>query len=417
MRRLAYALSFAIVVGLVAGGLTLKPDRPDGRALLMCAAEAMAEAKTIHVRGRPNISDLSAGVPAPPWGFLGEGHYESWYSPEGTRTEHHDADGNLTGSLVMNVALGMAWVWRPPNLWFPEGLVTTYPVGTDALAVIVEHARQRYLRGEHSFAHHLEHGEQVTTHSGMRNGREVTVVKVDLGMDPSGLPVGTVECYLDPATGHLLGLRQYGPESHGKPLTADMETVEYGIHVPSSVFDFDPPPEALVMEGDFELREAGSYCLMDVGGFRGPDQLMPDDTWRVSSSSAAHRSTPEFAIDGDDDTCWMGRGRAHLQEPGMWFQIDFEAPTRVSKMMVMHAPLGSGPTEGWPRGIQVSATADGVTWEDVYTGAADADSPAFAYFGSSETAPEVIGIRMTLTESSDEEPWIVTEIRLDGRPM
>ena len=416
MKKLAYALAFLIVIGLLAGGLLIKPDRPDGRSLLISAAQAMEEANTIYVRGRPNIGGTNAGVPAPPWGFLGEGHYEHWYSPEGSRHDIYDADGNLDYSSVMDVASGIAWIWSLPSQWFPDGLVTTYPIGTEALADIVEHARQRYLDGELCFADDIERANQVTTYKAERNGRQVTVVEVDQGMDPSGLPVGTVEFYIDPATGHLLGLRQYGPDSHGKPLTADMEIVEYGIEFPSDIFDFNPPPGVVMLEDDFEIREGGGYCLHTPASFPGPWKLTPTDAWHVSASNTAWPTKPEFTIDGDPDACWSAKGTRSLQEPGMWFQLDFDAPVRVSKLRVQHGPWAfgqRGPAEGWPRGIQISATYDGVTWEGIYTGQASSELSAYGHLGAS---PEILGLRFELAEYSDEEPWTISEIALYGRP-
>jgi hypothetical protein len=413
MKRLAFVAVFLIITGLVVGGVLIKPDRPDGRSLLISAAQAMEEAKTIYVRGRPNVSHNDS----PPWGELGEGYYEHWYSPDGSRNDRYDPDGNLTGSTVMNVGSGMAWTWNPPSLWFPDGLVTAYPIGTEVLTDIVDHARQRYLQGALSFASDTEEGQAFATRNGTRDGEVVTVVEIDYGIDPSGLPRGTVEFYLGAPAGRLLGLRQYGPESHGKPLTADMEIVEYGVDIPASIFDFSPPPGALVLEGDFELREEGNYCLLSAGGFRGPDELAPTAAWHASGSHTVRPTDPAFAIDGDSGTGWTAQGSAHLQQPGMWFQLDFEAPVRVSRMMIQHTPFGSGPAPGWPRGVQVSASTEGITWEDVCTGPADADSPAFAYFGSARTAPQVVAIRLTLTEVCDEESWTIREIRLDGPPQ
>ncbi len=412
MKRLAFVAVFLIVIGVVVGGVLIKPDRPDGRSLLISVAQAMEEAKTIYVRGRANVSHNDS----PPWGELDEGYYEQWYSPDGSRHDMYDAEGNLLYSSVMNVASGMAWIWGPPSVWFPDGLVTAYPMGAEALADIVDHARQSYLQGAPWFAPDIQEGRAFTTCKGTRDGNEVTVVEVDQGIDPLGLPRGTVEFYLGPSTGRLLGLKQYGPESHGKPLTADMQLVEYGIDIPSSVFGFDPPPEALVLEGDFELREEGNYCLVSPGGFRGPDELTPNAAWHASGSHTVRPANPASAIDGDFDTGWNAQGSAHLQQPGMWFQLNFDAPVRVSRMMVQHAAFGSGPAPGWPRGIQVSASTDGITWQDVYTGPATPDLPAFAYFGSARTAPEVVAIRLTLTEVCDEEPWTIREIRLDGPP-
>jgi hypothetical protein len=412
MRRLAYALSFAIVVGLVAGGLTLKPDRPDGRALLMSAAEAMAEVKTIYVRGRATVG---AGDDAP-WGKIDDGYYEAWYSPAGTRHDSYDAHGNLGHSSVDDVASGVAWSCSPrPSPWFPDGVVTTYRVGTEHLALMTEHARESYLQAELRFAREPEEHPVLSTRTALWNGRRVTVVEQDIGADARG-PQGTWEWYLDPSTGRLLGMNRYGPESHGKPLTGSTEVVEYGIDIPSSIFELDPPPGAAVLEDDFEIQGQGC-CFDGPASFNSTWKLTPTDSWHVSASGNTWPTKPQFAVDGDPQTRWTARGRYRLQEPGMWFQLDFDTPVGVAKLLVNHGPWGffgpDEPAEGWPRGLKISATYDGVTWEDVYTGAASPDMSAYGHLGAS---PEILGLRFELTEYSDEEPWTISEIELYGRP-
>ena len=139
MKRIAYACGFLIIAGVVAAVVLTLPGQKDGAALLISAAQAMEEAKTIHVRGRSNVFSRDD----PPWGHLGEGHYENWYSPNGKRTDHYDADGDLERSYVMNVATGMAYSYRAPRSWLPEGMVVSYPIGSEDIAGIVKHGRER----------------------------------------------------------------------------------------------------------------------------------------------------------------------------------------------------------------------------------------------------------------------------------
>ncbi len=409
MKRLVFVAVLLIVIGLLAGGLLTRHAPPDGRSLLIGVAEAMEQAKTIYVRGRPNVSNIGD----PPWGRLGEGYYENWYSPEGSRHDLHDAEGNLLYSSIMNVASGVACFWQAPSHWFPSGVATTYSVGTEDLRLSVRSARETYLNGELRIARLIDEGRAFTTREGVWNGTEVTVVEVDHGITSSGLPRGTGEFYLDPRTGHLLGLRQYGPETHGKPLTADMQIAEYGIDIPASTFDLDAPAGTVMLEDDFEIRERGNYCLQTPASFSGPWKITPAQAWHASASTSASPTKPGSAIDGNPETCWTGRGGQYPQEPGMWFQLDFDTPVRVSKLRVEHVPFHSR-GEGWPRGLQISATCDGVTWEDIYTGQADSDLPAYGHLGAS---PEILGLRFDLTEYSDEEPWTISEIKLYGRPQ
>jgi len=406
MKRLAFVAAFLIVIGLVVGGVLIKPDRPDGRSLLISAAQAMEEAKTIYVRGRANVG----GGDEAPWGRIDDGYYEAWYSPAGRRHDSYDADGILTRSSVNSVESGIAYIVCGPNPWFPNGVVTAYPIGTEHLARTAENARKSYLQAELRFAHLSEEYPVLSTRTALWKGRHVTVVEQDIGTDATG-PKGTWEWYLDPSTGRLLGMNRYGPESHGKPLIGTIEIVEYGIEIPAGIFEFDPPPGVAVLEDDFEIQGEG-LCLHGPASFPGPWELTPTDAWHASASTSASPTKPESAIDRNPETRWTARGRHHLQEPGMWFQLDFDTPVRVSKLIVQHAPFDSS-GQGWPRGIQISATSDGVTWEDVYTGPASADAPAYGHLGAS---PQILGLRFELTEYSDEEPWTISDIELYGRP-
>jgi len=252
VKRLVYVGAFLLVLALVSGGLLSRSRKPDGRALLISAAQAMEEAKTIHVRGKANVSRNSS---SPPWGELAEGSYEQWIAPEGFRMDDYDAAGRLQFCVVYNAVSGLAWTYRAASSQDPKGIVTTYAVGAEDLAPVVERQRQSFLRGgvlpqqDAKLA-----GTSPVYWEGVRNGERIAVVAVDEGTDTSGLPYGTVEYYLEPNSGHLLGLRQYGPESHGKPVTAEMQLVEYGIDIPLSLFGFSPPAGAEVREGSFQVR-------------------------------------------------------------------------------------------------------------------------------------------------------------------
>jgi hypothetical protein len=409
MRRLVYAGAFVLVLALVSGGLLVRPRKPDGRALLISAAQAMEEAKTIHVRGRANVSENGS----PEWGELDKGHYEDWYSPEGTRNDFYDADGSLQRSLITNVATGMSWesvLGSSP--WFPKGVVTAYPVGTRKASLIVERSLKGYLEGNRWIADSNPARDPVKTRSGMWNGKAATIVTVD---NTYAGGQGMTEFYLDPRTGHLVGLRGYGPESAGRPLVAEMESVEYGIEIPSTIFDYDVPAGAATLEDDFEVSEDANYRFQGPGSFGGPDRKTRTDAWHVSTSAATVAGDAGLAIDGDTKTAWTGRGRQHLQQPGMWFQLDFDTPVMVSKMMLQPAASPGKSASGWPRGAQITATSDGANWEDVYTGQAGADLPLL--YGHLGRSRPIRAIRITLTAVSDEDPWSIGEIEVYGKPQ
>jgi len=138
----------------------------------------------------------------------------------------------------------------------------------------------------------------------------------------------------------------------------------------------------------------------------------------------------------------------------MWFEVRFDAPVSAHKLLVhsywdelaewaglaaleavpatdaragdtsAHSGAGGGMAgepdtdvsrvgTGCPLGAQVSITTDGATWEDVLTGQATAEMPIYANFGRIR---EILGIRITLTQTTDEEPWSIAEINLFGPP-
>jgi hypothetical protein len=267
---------------------------------------------------------------------------------------------------------------------------------------------------------------------------------------PNGEPLNTTEAYLD-AGGRLLGSRAYNPPEYGRNLVAEMR-VEYDVEPPADLFMMQPPP-GLPVVYDFADPYVG-YGETELNYFNssyGPRyHIDPSPTWRARASSTQGLDRPRLAIDGDYGTRWTARGTQHAQEAGLRFEVRFDAPVRANKLLVHNyrdgwaelsapesAPVvdvsesegggmggaggGSGPDQvdesrmgtGWPVGAQVSITADGDTWEDVVTGQAAAKRPLYANFGG---VRDLLGIRITLTETSDEEPWSIAEINLYGPP-
>ena len=535
MKRLAYATAFLVVIGLVAAGLLTRPHQPDGRALLISAAQAMEEAKTIHVRGRPNVGSKD------PWGELGDMSYERWYSLEGSREHMYHSDGTLLRARASNVALGLSWSYGADQEQF-----LVYSIGSEDLALATERARRRLFEGKLWAFRDIEQGHQVTTRTGDRNGKRVTIVEVEHA------DVGTVEYYIDPPTGHLLGLRQFGPESVGKPVVADMETVEYGIPIPADVFAFNPPRGAKIMEGYFEVRRPGdiasegnpygpwddpkvrtvvdglkdanqlaqeaaaglvpweeaeraylavvqadresdhtilfkareylgriytrqgryadalavlsergrdwspltrAFCLDalgrreeavalyqqwagagDIDEFSAWAQLgLQQPTWpadldiRPESSEVQVKSAPgwhaaafdsvaptrvEFAIDENPYSRWAAWGRELAQERGEWFQLDFDTPVLMSRVVLDHQGAGSIYISDWPRGLSVTYTTDGVSWQEVAVTPAGPMQPATVRF---EAPHYVRAIRFELTKPYHYwAAWAIHEIYVFG---
>ena len=428
MRRVAFALASLIVIGLLSAGLLMKPDRPDGRGLLITAAQAMEQVETIHMRGH--------GSKATPEGNkIDENSFEEWCSSEGSRMNIYDPQGDLKSAWVYNVGLGMAWYYDANMPWFPQGVLTVYHATPREVAALMDRQRERYVNPELEFAQEEEWGNAVTVREGERNWRTVTIVEVKV-RNPSGETILTKEFEIDPETGRLVSSRAYGPDSFGKPLLGFRDVLEYGAPIPAGLFEFDAPPGAIEIEGrvnryPFGIDLPNAYFV----GY----EIDPTDTWIASAFASSDSAEPRLAIDGDKTTRWTGRGKYHLQEPGMWFQLNFQTPVSASRMTVHHsedralgpfappsepadgaprttgAGMSSGPqyTAGsnWPRGLQISISTDGRIWEEVPTGPAAADRAACALFGSPR---RIVAVRLTLTEPSDEAPWSINEIRLYG---
>lgn len=79
------------------------------------------------------------------------------------------------------------------------------------------------------------------------------------------------------------------------------------------------------------------------------------DGWTVSASTSAADEPASRTIDGDPATRWStGRG----MEPGDWFQVDLGSEQTVSEFLI--DATGSG--GDFPRGYELFASTDGVTW-------------------------------------------------------
>jgi mono/diheme cytochrome c family protein len=85
-----------------------------------------------------------------------------------------------------------------------------------------------------------------------------------------------------------------------------------------------------------------------------PQKLTNRKAWKLSTSH--HKKTPPSnAVDGKADTRW---DTGSFQVPGMWFQIELPAPTRIGGLMLD----SSGSPLDYPRGYKVTVSEDGEIW-------------------------------------------------------
>jgi hypothetical protein len=94
MTRLAYVLTLVIAVALLLGGILYKSPPPDGRSLLIGAAQAMEEVHVIHTRGwNESFRTRPAGAVAfgRSAGAVGSrGSFDHWLSTKGSRYQFFD---------------------------------------------------------------------------------------------------------------------------------------------------------------------------------------------------------------------------------------------------------------------------------------------------------------------------------------
>jgi hypothetical protein len=141
-----------------------------------------------------------------------------------------------------------------------------------------------------------------------------------------------------------------------------------------------------------------------------PRALVPDGTWKVTSSHNA----PE-AAQGLNFAGWSTRAP---QQAGMWFQVELPAPLTLSEIQFNSPAQGGGrgnpPAVGtYPRGYDVQVSADGRTWSaPIASGQGSGPAtvitfrPARARF-----------IRMTQTATTENAPaWSIQGLRLFETP-
>jgi tetratricopeptide (TPR) repeat protein len=127
--------------------------------------------------------------------------------------------------------------------------------------------------------------------------------------------------------------------------------------------------------------------------------VKPGPNWSVSSHPGG--LTPEAAIDGNRHTRWMSE---EAQQPGMWFQVDLGAPTKLCRVAFDFAGDLSLDYHGYPRRYVVELSADGATWRTVAQ--ADGLRDDFANVAFKPSAVRCVRIRQEGTE-----PWYAWDIR------
>lgn len=262
MKRFAYAVTFLLVAGLIGGGFVIRANRPDARAILLSAAEAMSVSDTLHVKGDRNLADEYGGWIADP------GSFELWYSSDGFRQDWFREDRTLIRSIGGTVATGKAWQYFPAASG-GHGVVFTYDAKPDELRHYIAVNRERFANGRLRLASIEERGHKWTEMTGEWKGKKVSVVVEELGPAlVSGEQRGIIEYYLDQQTDMLIGMAHYGPAAEGRALRASVGLIEYNTEIPQSVFQSDAPSGTTTRKGQYAVRPGG-----DIAFYPGPDMM------------------------------------------------------------------------------------------------------------------------------------------------
>jgi hypothetical protein len=123
-------------------------------------------------------------------------------------------------------------------------------------------------------------------------------------------------------------------------------------------------------------------------------------TWSVKASHGAE--TAALAIDGDARTAWS---TGVPQTPGMWVELDLGEALTVSKVELVGA-------REFPRGLKISASADGKNWQAVASRERIFSSPVVVPL---DAPTQTRYLRLEQTSSYIEEsrykiPWAISEI-------
>ncbi len=110
------------------------------------------------------------------------------------------------------------------------------------------------------------------------------------------------------------------------------------------------------------------------------------------------------ALDGDPLTIWS---TTVPQIPGMWVQVDLGKALTISKVTL------EGPAKEFPRGLKITVSADGNTWEAAASKARFYSAPVSLQFGAKSA--RYVRLEQTSSYIADQGykiPWSISEIAI-----
>ena len=282
MRGLAYLATFLLVIGLAAAGVFTRSRPPNGKALLISAAQAMEEARSVRLVGHGCMGDKTSpsGMKMIPeefdllWGF----------SASERRMERRiewRKGGPSTPGRPRHVVYGMdldenKWWWYNSR----DGICYTADitaVASQAAAVLRFAAKRQEKKlpadpiGDLDWLADKHESVRMET----RDGQEIAVITctgTDMAASP---PLAERDVFeVDMATNHLLGRKRYvRAEGSEEQLIETIDLVEYDVPIPGV------PEHAKVVTATVKVEDAEyeiAFPTVHKEKYRGLVMYAPD---------------------------------------------------------------------------------------------------------------------------------------------
>ncbi len=233
MRRLAYVVALLLVAGLAAAGVFTRSRPPDGKALLVSAAQAMEAARSVHLVGHGCVGDKTS-----PSGMkMMPEQYEMWWSvsADERRVEimMRRGDGPL-GGWGMDLDRNKWWFYpRTTGVYYVADITAVASEAAVRVRSQVEKAKKMPAGiriGDLDFL--ADKHESVRRET--RDGREIAVITYTGTNTLGPLPLAERHVFeVDMATNHLLGKKRYvRAEGSEEQLLETVDRVEYDVAFP-----------------------------------------------------------------------------------------------------------------------------------------------------------------------------------------
>jgi hypothetical protein len=237
MRRLAFAGAALLVIGIAAAVvIPHRGSKQDARSILIAAAQAAEEAKTIYavVRGTEDTKDTPSGMK------LAAATMESWISTRAVFGKLTQPDGTLAVAIHMDLDASELWVYvANERVRYVADFAPIKPKAGKLIAGILDQMRWAALPGRAKRVFELSglHDVKESVTSKRRDGRELKIVTVVSTLKTSPQRVTDRWVFeVDAQSNHLLTARRYVTAGQGpEELILSLDRVEYDVPPPAKL--------------------------------------------------------------------------------------------------------------------------------------------------------------------------------------